>query len=213
MVDGNRRRQGYSPASAPYRVAFFALNEEIRLPRGIVRRGNRERIKIPLLDIGVDSVAMQVSTEEVPQRRRIDQRMGVTSSQNRPKRKIQNPGKGVGGLGENIGAKDIRRLQTRPKLCDHLGCRRKIVAACGQRGTIDCSGGSGSYDGKGIAARPNPFDLAYALHNTRLISTAALRDWVAQFTRHYEGARFGDSAEDAGRLPELFEEISTAGRR
>ncbi|MBZ5721642.1 MAG: DUF3488 and transglutaminase-like domain-containing protein [Acidobacteriia bacterium] len=45
------------------------------------------------------------------------------------------------------------------------------------------------------------------------IEDAALRDWVAQFTRHYEGARFGDSAEDAGRLPELFEEISTAGRR
>jgi protein-glutamine gamma-glutamyltransferase len=45
------------------------------------------------------------------------------------------------------------------------------------------------------------------------IQDTALREWVAQFTRHYEGARFGDSAEDAGRLPKLFAEISTVGRR
>lgn len=45
------------------------------------------------------------------------------------------------------------------------------------------------------------------------IENELVRDRVAQFTRHYEHARFGDSAEDASRLPELFEEISTAGRR
>ncbi|MBZ5703957.1 MAG: DUF3488 and transglutaminase-like domain-containing protein [Acidobacteriia bacterium] len=45
------------------------------------------------------------------------------------------------------------------------------------------------------------------------IENDLVRDRVAQFTRHYEHARFGDSAEDASRLPELFEEISTAGRR
>ena len=45
------------------------------------------------------------------------------------------------------------------------------------------------------------------------IEDSALRDGVEEFTRHYESARFGDSAEDAGRLPELFEEISTASRR
>jgi transglutaminase-like putative cysteine protease len=33
---------------------------------------------------------------------------------------------------------------------------------------------------------------------------------VAVFTRHYEGARFGESADDVGRLPELYEEISAA---
>ena len=35
-----------------------------------------------------------------------------------------------------------------------------------------------------------------------------LRQQVAQFTRHYERARFGESAEDAKKLPELYEEIA-----
>jgi len=33
---------------------------------------------------------------------------------------------------------------------------------------------------------------------------------VSDFTEHYERARFGNSAEDASRLPELYEEIKTA---
>jgi hypothetical protein len=45
------------------------------------------------------------------------------------------------------------------------------------------------------------------------IPDEATRNSVAKFTRHYESARFGGSAEDARRLPELYEEISTAGRR
>ena len=61
-----------------------------------------------LLDIAVDSLAVQVSTEVAPQRFSIDQGMGVTSSQNGSKRKVENPGKGVCGLGKNIGAKDVR---------------------------------------------------------------------------------------------------------
>jgi len=40
-----------------------------------------------------------------------------------------------------------------------------------------------------------------------------MREGVAQFTRHYEHARFGDSAEDARRLPELYEEISSGAKR
>jgi len=44
------------------------------------------------------------------------------------------------------------------------------------------------------------------------IENAELRTRVAEFTRHYECARFGDSAEAARRLPELFEEVSTASR-
>ncbi|HXM64050.1 MAG TPA: DUF3488 and transglutaminase-like domain-containing protein [Terriglobales bacterium] len=45
------------------------------------------------------------------------------------------------------------------------------------------------------------------------IQDEATRKSVAEFTRHYESARFGDSAEDAQRLPELYEEVSTAARR
>ena len=45
------------------------------------------------------------------------------------------------------------------------------------------------------------------------IKDVSIRDSVERFTRHYEGARFGDSAQDAGRLPELFDEITATARR
>jgi len=35
---------------------------------------------------------------------------------------------------------------------------------------------------------------------------------VARFTDVYESARFGNSREDARRLPELYEEVLTATR-
>lgn len=46
-----------------------------------------------------------------------------------------------------------------------------------------------------------------------MIEDPAIRRSVEEFTRRYELARFGESAEDAKRLPEIFEEISSAGRR
>jgi protein-glutamine gamma-glutamyltransferase len=45
------------------------------------------------------------------------------------------------------------------------------------------------------------------------IQDDAMREPVTKFTQHYESARFGDSAEDAQRLPELYEEILTTARR
>jgi hypothetical protein len=45
------------------------------------------------------------------------------------------------------------------------------------------------------------------------IDDTFLREWIAQFTRHYESARFGNSVEDAQRLPGLYEEISTSAQR
>ena len=45
------------------------------------------------------------------------------------------------------------------------------------------------------------------------ISHDATRTKVAQFTAHYEGARFGESKDDAECLPELYQEISEMGRR
>ena len=47
----------------------------------------------------------------------------------------------------------------------------------------------------------------------RQIDDTAIRTRVAEFTRHYESARFDDSVEDARRLPELYEEISATRRR
>ena len=44
------------------------------------------------------------------------------------------------------------------------------------------------------------------------IGNERLRAPVAQFTRAYESARFGNCLEDAQRLPELFEEVQTATR-
>ena len=38
-----------------------------------------------------------------------------------------------------------------------------------------------------------------------------MRESVAKFTRHYESARFGGSAEDAQRLPDLYEEDFDSG--
>ena len=44
------------------------------------------------------------------------------------------------------------------------------------------------------------------------IQEPALQEKVANFTRAYESARFGQSVDDARALPELFEEITTAER-
>lgn len=45
------------------------------------------------------------------------------------------------------------------------------------------------------------------------IGDARLREPVARFTTVYESARFGNCAEDARRLPELYEEVESAARR
>ncbi|MGC2184482.1 MAG: DUF4129 domain-containing protein, partial [Terriglobales bacterium] len=44
------------------------------------------------------------------------------------------------------------------------------------------------------------------------IDNATVRRRVAEFTRHYQSARFDDSVEDVRRLPELYEEISGTPR-
>jgi hypothetical protein len=46
----------------------------------------------------------------------------------------------------------------------------------------------------------------------RKIADQRLREPVAQFTAVYESARFGNSGEDAQRLPELYEKVEAATR-
>jgi hypothetical protein len=46
----------------------------------------------------------------------------------------------------------------------------------------------------------------------RKIEDTRLREPVARFTAVYESARFGNSADDAQRLPELYEEVELATR-
>jgi transglutaminase-like putative cysteine protease len=47
----------------------------------------------------------------------------------------------------------------------------------------------------------------------RSIGDQVTREKVAVFTQRYEGARFGESREDAEMLPELYEEVRGVGRR
>jgi hypothetical protein len=44
------------------------------------------------------------------------------------------------------------------------------------------------------------------------IGDLPMKEKVAEFTQHYEGARFGDLAKDAERLPELYDKIGAVGR-
>jgi hypothetical protein len=46
----------------------------------------------------------------------------------------------------------------------------------------------------------------------RKIDDQRLRIPVARFTAVYESARFGNSVEDASRLPELYAEVAAATR-
>ncbi len=46
-----------------------------------------------------------------------------------------------------------------------------------------------------------------------VISDERLRAQVGRFTDAYESARFGNSADDAMRLPELYEEVELATRK
>jgi hypothetical protein len=46
----------------------------------------------------------------------------------------------------------------------------------------------------------------------RKIEDARLREPVSRFTDVYESARFGNSTEDAQRLPELYEEVELAAK-
>jgi hypothetical protein len=56
---------------------------------------------------------------------------------------------------------------------------------------------------KGWEKKPaqTPAEFAAAIRDENLKSR------VADFTEHYESARFGRSAKEASRLPEIYEEI------
>jgi hypothetical protein len=56
---------------------------------------------------------------------------------------------------------------------------------------------------RGFARSPSQTPLEFV----QKIPEASLRISVAHFTEHYERARFGNQAEDAQRLPELYQEV------
>jgi hypothetical protein len=47
----------------------------------------------------------------------------------------------------------------------------------------------------------------------RVIEDERLRTPVGKFTDAYESARFGNSSDDARRLPELYEEVELAAKK
>jgi hypothetical protein len=64
---------------------------------------------------------------------------------------------------------------------------------------------------KGMDRRPaqTPQEFVYSLPAVDPL----IREKVTLFTEHYERARFGDSADDAAKLPELYEELEEVLRR
>jgi hypothetical protein len=61
---------------------------------------------------------------------------------------------------------------------------------------------------RGVAKSPGQTPQEFA----RKIEDARLRVPVALFTDVYESARFGNSVDDAQKLPELYEEVETASK-
>ena len=61
-------------------------------------------------------------------------------------------------------------------------------------------------EGIGKSEAETPQEFARKIQNLRL------RLPVEHFTNVYESARFGNSSQDARRLPELFEEVQAATR-
>src|SRR5580700_7308259 len=127
---------------------------------------------MPALDVVLDSIALKVLLQEIHQGSCVQEGLGVASLHNPSKGEIHDPGQRITGLRQEIAVKDIRRAETRPKPCDGSRGRRKIVAAYGQAGAIDRSGGGASDDGEGVAVRLNSGNLANALQNAGLISAA-----------------------------------------
>jgi hypothetical protein len=58
-------------------------------------------------------------------------------------------------------------------VCHNLGRQGKIVTTHGKASTINGSGGTTSYDRKGIAVSLHAFDLANAFKNAGLIGAAS----------------------------------------
>ena len=101
----------------------------------------------------------------------------------------------------NIGR--LWKLWMRRKLAGHPADSPRLAASLWYERMTTAVGKRGWK--KAPAQTPREFLGSIGDHPTR--------EKVAEFTLRYEGARFGESKEDAERLPELYEEIRGAGRR
>lgn len=71
MLDRDLGRQSHPAAPVPHGVAFGPLNEEITFSGVIIGGGNGKRVQMAALNVFLDSVAIEMGMEVVPQRSRI----------------------------------------------------------------------------------------------------------------------------------------------
>ena len=89
-----------------------------------------------------------------------------------------------------------RRVALRPERSPHLAASiwyERLIRALSRRGWQK-------------SPMQTPHEFAITIEDFRV------RRRVTQFTDHYERARFAESAEDAKKLPELFEEVTSSGK-
>ncbi|HZR31886.1 MAG TPA: DUF3488 and transglutaminase-like domain-containing protein [Terriglobales bacterium] len=89
-----------------------------------------------------------------------------------------------------------RRVARRPERSPHLAASiwyERLIRALSRRGWQK-------------SPMQTPHEFATTIEDFRV------RRRVTQFTDHYERARFAESAEDAKKLPELFEEVTSGGK-
>jgi len=117
------------------------------------------------------------------------------------------PGKAAGqvvvistGLVLLVNLRRILRLLKRRHLAKNPASAPKLAA------TVWYERMTATVRKQGWEKRPSQTPSEFA----RIIEDPAVRRAVERFTERYQRARFGDSAEDAVQLPELFEEIAAA---
>jgi hypothetical protein len=100
-------------------------------------------------------------------------------------------------LGRMLRALRIRRIAAQPERAPSLAATiwyRRVIQSLAKRGLRK-------------SPTQTPKEFADSLTGSRVYEP------MTRFTENYERARFGNSPQDAGRLPELFEEVFTASRR
>ncbi len=100
-------------------------------------------------------------------------------------------------LGRMLRAFRIRRIAAQPERAPSVAATiwyRRMIQSLAKRGWRK-------------SPTQTPKEFADSLTGSRIHGP------MTKFTENYERARFGNSPQDAGRLPELFEEVSTASRR
>src|SRR5208283_2900301 len=91
VVGGDLGSQRHPPAPVPHGVALHSLNEEVTLAGVVVRSGNSQRVEMTALDVLLDTFAVEMCVEKLPQGSSVEQRPGVAPAENCSKGKVHDP--------------------------------------------------------------------------------------------------------------------------